>query len=124
MVGLLTIIGVGTGLIYFGGRSFYGALVFHNFMALFGIVSSLAEAGQLGTYQQPLVPLLATGQTLPDCTCEKCVQATRHDRVLGAVPQDTPSSPPTTITKCGGVVTSAVTTLGAAIKPVETTLVQ
>jgi len=60
MIGLLTVVGVGTGLIYFVGGSFYGALVFHNFMALFGIVSSLAEAGQLGTYQQPLVPLLVT----------------------------------------------------------------
>ena len=60
MVGLLTVVGVGTGVIYFVGGSFYGALVFHNFMALFGIVSSLADAGQLGTYQQPLVPLLAT----------------------------------------------------------------
>ncbi|MFC6942572.1 type II CAAX prenyl endopeptidase Rce1 family protein [Salinirubellus sp. GCM10025818] len=60
MVGLLTVVGVGTGLIYFVGGSFYGALVFHNFMALFGIVTSLAEAGQLATYQQPLVPLLAT----------------------------------------------------------------
>ena len=60
MVGLLTVVGVGTGLIYFVGGSFYGALVFHNFMALFGIVSSLADTGQLGTYQQPLVPLLVT----------------------------------------------------------------
>ncbi|MBX0297234.1 hypothetical protein [Haloarcula nitratireducens] len=60
MVGLLTVVGVGTGLIYFVGGSFYGALVFHNFMALYGIVSSLAEAGQLGTYQQPLVLLLVT----------------------------------------------------------------
>ncbi|WP_139136275.1 hypothetical protein [Haladaptatus sp. W1] len=40
--------------------SFYGALVFHNCMALIGIVSSLAETGQLETYQQPLVSLLAT----------------------------------------------------------------
>jgi hypothetical protein len=60
MVGLLSVVGVGTGLIYFVGGSFYGALVFHNFMALFGIVSSLADAGQLATYQQPLFPLLAT----------------------------------------------------------------
>ena len=60
MVGLLTVVGVGTGLIYFVGGSFYGALVFHNFMALFGIVSSLAEARQLGTYQEPLAPLLVT----------------------------------------------------------------
>jgi len=66
MVGLLTVVGVGTGLIYFVGGSFYGALIFHNFMALFGIVSSLADAGQLGTYQQPLVPLLVTALvTLP-----------------------------------------------------------
>ena len=56
MVGLLTVVGVGTGLIYFVGGSFHGALVFHNFVALFGIVSSLADVGQLGTYQQPLVP--------------------------------------------------------------------
>lgn len=60
MVALLTVVGVGTGLLYFVGGSFYGALVFHNFMALFGVVTSLAEAGQLATYQQPLVALLAT----------------------------------------------------------------
>ena len=60
MVGLLTVVGLGTGLIYFVGGSFYGALVFHNVMALFGVVSSLAAAGQIGTYQQPLAPLLAT----------------------------------------------------------------
>jgi len=60
MVGLLSVVGIGTGLIYFVGGSFYGALVFHNFMALFGIVSSLADEGELGTYQEPLAPLLAT----------------------------------------------------------------
>ena len=60
MVGLLTVVGIGTGVLYFVGGSFYGALVFHNFMALFGIVSSLADAGQLATYEQSLVPLLAT----------------------------------------------------------------
>ncbi|AGN01716.1 hypothetical protein L593_08855 [Salinarchaeum sp. Harcht-Bsk1] len=60
MVVLLTVVGVGTGLIYFVGRSFYGALAFHNFMALIGVVSSLEEDGQIGSYQQPLPPLLAT----------------------------------------------------------------
>jgi hypothetical protein len=59
MVGLLTVVGMGTGFIYFVGHSFYGALAFHNFMALIGIVSSLGEAGQIGSYQQPLPPLLA-----------------------------------------------------------------
>ncbi|WP_255198468.1 hypothetical protein [Halorarius litoreus] len=60
MVGLLTVVSVGTGLFYFGGGSVYGALVFHNFLALFGVTTALAEAGQLGTYQTPVVPLLAT----------------------------------------------------------------
>lgn len=60
MVGLLTIVGVGTGLVYFVGRSFYGTLAFHNVMALTGIVSSLASTDQIGSYQQPLPPLLAT----------------------------------------------------------------
>lgn len=60
MVGLLTVVGAGTGLVYFIGRSFYGALALHNVMVLTGILSSLAAADQIGTYQQPLPPLLAT----------------------------------------------------------------
>lgn len=60
-IGVLTLVSVGTGLIYFGGRSVYGALVFHNFLALFGVTAALADAGQLGAYEQPVVPLLATG---------------------------------------------------------------
>lgn len=60
MVGILTIVGIGTGLIYFVGGAFYGALVFHNCMALFGIISSLAVSGQLNTYQEPRVALIAT----------------------------------------------------------------
>lgn len=60
MVALLAVVGVGTGLLYFVGGSFYGALAFHNFMALYGIVSSLAAADQIGAYQAPLVPLFAT----------------------------------------------------------------
>lgn len=53
---LLTAVGVGTGLVSFGAGSFYGAPVFYNLVALFGIVSSVTEAGQLGTCQRPLVP--------------------------------------------------------------------
>ena len=60
MIGLLTGVGVVTSLFYFVGRSAYGALVLHNFLALFGVTSALAEAGQLGTYQEPVVPLLVT----------------------------------------------------------------
>ena len=60
MIGLLTGVGVVTSLFYFVGQSAYGALVLHNFLALFGVTSALAEAGQLGTYQEPVVPLLVT----------------------------------------------------------------
>ena len=60
MIGLLTVVSVGTGLFYFAGGSVYGALVFHNFLALFGVTTALAEAGQLGTYQEPVIALLVT----------------------------------------------------------------
>ncbi len=60
MVGVLTLVSVGTGLFYFVGGSVYGALVFHNFLALFGVATALAEAGQIGTYREPVVPLLVT----------------------------------------------------------------
>lgn len=60
VVGPLAAVGVSTGLVPFGAESFYGALGFHNFVALSGIVASVAAAGQLGTSRQPLVPLLAT----------------------------------------------------------------
>jgi hypothetical protein len=58
MIGLLTGIGVVTSTFYFVGQSAYGALVLHNFLALFGVTSALAEAGRLGAYQEPVVPLL------------------------------------------------------------------
>lgn len=59
-VGLLAVVSVGTGVVYFAGRSVYGALVFHNFLALFGVTSALAAAGRLGAYRTPLVPVVAT----------------------------------------------------------------
>ncbi|MFB6101886.1 MAG: hypothetical protein ABEJ73_04910 [Haloplanus sp.] len=59
--GLLTLVSVGTGLFYFGGRSAYGALVFHNFLALFGVTSALAAAEQLTAYREPIPSLLVTG---------------------------------------------------------------
>lgn len=60
MIGLLTFVGFGTGLFFFLGRSLYGALVFHNFMALFGVTSALVAGGRIETYGQPVVPLVAT----------------------------------------------------------------
>jgi hypothetical protein len=60
MIGLLTLVSVGTGLFYFVGGSVYGALVFHNFLALFGVTTALVEAGRIAAYQEPVVPLLVT----------------------------------------------------------------
>lgn len=60
IVALLTVVSAGTGLVYFVGRSFYGALVFHNFLALFGVTTALANAGRLDSYREPLLPLFGT----------------------------------------------------------------
>lgn len=46
MVGVLTLVSVGTGLFYFVGGSTDGALVFHNFLAVFGVTTALVEAGR------------------------------------------------------------------------------
>ena len=56
----LSVVSVGTGLFYFAGRSAYGALVFHNVLALFGVTAALAAAGRLGAFRAPVTPLLAT----------------------------------------------------------------
>jgi hypothetical protein len=61
MIGLLTVVSVGTGLVFFGARSAYGALAVHNVLALFGVASALADAGRLGAYREPILPLLVTG---------------------------------------------------------------
>jgi hypothetical protein len=61
MIGLLTLVSVGTGLVLFVGRSAYGALAVYNFLALFGATSALADAGRVVGYRDPVVPLLLTG---------------------------------------------------------------
>ncbi|AZH26644.1 hypothetical protein [Haloplanus aerogenes] len=60
-IALLTVVSLGTGAFFFVGRSAYGALVFHNFLALFGVTSALAAAGRLAAYRAPVWPLLVTG---------------------------------------------------------------
>ena len=60
MILVLTGVGLATGLVYFAGGGVYGALLFHNFMALFGVTRALAGSGQLAAYGEPVVPLLAT----------------------------------------------------------------
>lgn len=59
-IAVLTVVGLGTGLFFFVGRSLYGALVFHNCMALFGVTQALAESGRLAAFRSLRLPLLAT----------------------------------------------------------------
>ena len=84
MIGLLTGVGVVTSLFYFVGQSAYGALVLHNFLALFGVTSALAEAGRLGTYQEPVAPLLVTALV-------SLTALVSMERVLIPSSDDTPS---------------------------------
>jgi len=59
-IALLTVVSLGTGAFFFVGRTAYGALVFHNFLALFGVTSALAAAGELAAYRTPVWPVLVT----------------------------------------------------------------
>ncbi len=58
MVLLLTFIGFATGMVYFFGRDIYATIVFHNTLALFGVMQALEKSGNLVTYSQPLYPLI------------------------------------------------------------------
>ena len=56
---LLTVVGVVTSLVYFGTRDVYATVVFHTLLALTGVTQSLADAGRLETFADPIVPLFA-----------------------------------------------------------------
>ncbi|KAB1187315.1 MULTISPECIES: type II CAAX prenyl endopeptidase Rce1 family protein [Haloferax] len=58
-VALLTVVGVVTSLVYFAVRDVYATIVFHTLLALAGVTQSLADAGRLGTFTEPIVPLFA-----------------------------------------------------------------
>ncbi|MBE0522318.1 MAG: hypothetical protein IBX39_08670 [Candidatus Methanoperedenaceae archaeon] len=58
MVLLLTFISFATGMVYFFGRNIYAAIVFHNTLALFGVMQALEKSGNLITYPQPIYPLI------------------------------------------------------------------
>ena len=60
MVGLLTLVGGVTGIVYFGGRTAYGALVLHACLALVGVTAAMAEAGRLEALREPQAALLVT----------------------------------------------------------------
>lgn len=60
MVLFLTGIGLLTGTFYFFVNEIYGAIIFHNFFALFGIIEALEEAGNLTQYTDIRYPLILT----------------------------------------------------------------
>jgi hypothetical protein len=57
MIGKLTVVGTMTSLFFFLSRSFYGTLVFHNFLALYGVLQALQRADHIDQYRKPIMPL-------------------------------------------------------------------
>jgi hypothetical protein len=60
MVALLCLVGLVTGTFFFVSRDIYGTLVFHNFLALFGVLGALEQTGRLGAYIAPQGALLGS----------------------------------------------------------------
>jgi len=60
MVGLLTVVGLLTGIFFLAAKNFYGTIIFHNFLALKGVTQALAGAGHLDKYKTLQLPLLIT----------------------------------------------------------------
>jgi hypothetical protein len=58
MVLLLSAVGLGTSLFFFVTRDVAGTIVFHNFLALFGVVRALDQAGVLVTFERLQPPAL------------------------------------------------------------------
>lgn len=61
MVAFLAVVGLFTGTFYFATGSVYGAILFHNFLGMKGVVEALAARGALELYNTPQIPLIATG---------------------------------------------------------------
>jgi hypothetical protein len=59
-VALLTAVGLVTGAFFFISRDVYGTLIFHNFLALFGVLGTLDQSGRLGAYAAPQGALLGS----------------------------------------------------------------
>lgn len=60
MVLLLSVVGLSTGIFYALARDWYGALVFHNFLGIQGVIEALHRADKLASFRTPQLPLLLT----------------------------------------------------------------
>lgn len=59
MVLVLSAVGVATSLFFVLSRDLYGTVVFHTWLALFGVLRALREAGALQAYERLSAPLVA-----------------------------------------------------------------
>ncbi|HSJ99533.1 MAG TPA: CPBP family glutamic-type intramembrane protease, partial [Myxococcota bacterium] len=59
MVALLGAVGLATSLFFFASRDVAATVVFHNFLALYGVTQALAASGALAAYEAPRPALLA-----------------------------------------------------------------
>ena len=57
MILTLSIAGLATSVFFLVSRDVYGTILFHNFLAVFGVVNALAAAGALAGYAEPKTPL-------------------------------------------------------------------
>lgn len=60
MVAFLAAVGLVTSAVFFVLRDIYGTILFHNFLAVFGVVRALAAQDTLAAFRSLQVPLLAT----------------------------------------------------------------
>lgn len=60
MVGLLSVVGLFTSAFYFVSRDVWGTILFHNWLALIGIVGALVENEALEPFQTLIPPLFIT----------------------------------------------------------------
>jgi hypothetical protein len=56
---LLSVVGLITSLFFFVSRDVYGTIAFHNFLGIFGVIGALESSGTLGSFERPVIPLLA-----------------------------------------------------------------
>jgi hypothetical protein len=59
MVTLLAAVGLVTGLFFLVSRDVYATIVFHNFLALLGVLQAVDRAGALQAFTHPQLPLIA-----------------------------------------------------------------
>ena len=57
---LLTFVGMVTGIFFLVARDVYGTIVFHNFLALFGVLQAVEQTVGLDGYRRVQWPLIAT----------------------------------------------------------------